>query len=163
MTIAKEQEKNKKLNQGGFDKRRLEVASMNAIEVRKMLKSLKVNEWTGDDSGLLKAKTFHLLGLGEPPRKLWSKTSAIFMLDKRGYVYEDTEINTKKGAVATLTKVRESTNNDDDDNDTRDLVIVGMKSQLVSGARTADGGGLSLLVTNATYGLPSGHRLRIAG
>ena len=105
-TVEKEREKIGKLSDSNYEKRRIELGDMPADEVRSYLKSVKADEWQGDDSGLLKAKVFHLLGLGEPPRKYWTKTSAIFMLDERGYAYADNEIDNKKSAIATLTTAR---------------------------------------------------------
>ena len=78
---------------------------MAAGEIRKDLKRWKSDECLGDDSGLLKAKVFHLFGLGEPPKKVWTKAGAVFMLDRRGATYTDGEVSTKKDAVATLERV----------------------------------------------------------
>ena len=111
-TVAKEQERIGNLSNASFEKTRQEVAELSADNVRKRLKTLKADEWKGDDSGLLKAKTFKLFGLGEPPRKMWTKTSAIFMLKERGYVFTEDEVDTKQAAVATLEKARRASGAD---------------------------------------------------
>ena len=105
--MEKERRKNAKLSTGAYDKRRAEVAEMSVVKIRQELKGHKVEEWSGDDGGLLKAKVFQLYGLGEPPEKFWTKSSAVYMLDERGYVYEPKEVGTKQAAVATLGRIKE--------------------------------------------------------
>ena len=57
-TVEKERRKNAKLSTGAYDKRRAEVAEMSVVKIRQELKGHKVEEWNGDDGGLLKAKVF---------------------------------------------------------------------------------------------------------
>ena len=81
-TITKEKARLSKLSDEGATERRRQLGEMSAGEIRTDLKKWKSDEWLGDDSGLLKAKVFNLFGLGEPPKKVWTKAGAVFMLDR---------------------------------------------------------------------------------
>ena len=123
-TLKKEKARIEKLTEDELNERQKEVAVATAADIKSVLRKHKQNECDGDDGGLLKAKVFNLYGLGEPPRKSWSKTGVMYLLDERGYVYEASEVATKKDAVRTLLKemAKDAGSNGAEDEDDSDGV-----------------------------------------
>ena len=104
-TLVKEKQRLGKLSAEEWAARRRQLGEMTVNKIRQELKSLNKDEWTGDDSGLLKAKAFSMYGLGEPPKKVWTKAGVVYMLEERGNAYADNEVHTKYEAISTLERV----------------------------------------------------------
>jgi hypothetical protein len=116
-TLSKERKRVQRLSATGVAERRKQLAEMTAKDIRAELKQLKQDEWNGDDAGLLKAKSFQLYGLGEPPKKAWTKAGAVYMLDEREFQYEPEQVLTKATAVATLEKAMQQVEHDSSSSD----------------------------------------------
>ena len=117
-TFKKEKARIAKLSEAALTERQREVAGATADDIRSVLRKHKQDECTGDDGGLLKAKVFNMYGLGEPPKKSWSKAGAVFMLEERQYDYNDEDVATKKLATDTLMKARKEQDEGSSDNGT---------------------------------------------